>query len=97
MSLVVPRASTPDAYLEAAFDTRLVVLAGCTTTSFYGGSTVAHNDDGSDWNGNDLDLRSGVNDVALEPGVYRVGVATYSANGVAPGSEFTLNWRLRAQ
>ena len=96
-ALVVPQASTLDAYLEAGFDTRLVVLAGCTTTSFYSGNTVAHNDDGNDWNGNDLGLRSGVNGVALEPGVYRVGVATYSANGVAPGSEFTLNWRLRAQ
>ena len=90
-----------DTFIDSGFDSRLIVLSACTTTSFSSWQNpenlVGHSDDGNDWNGNDLGVDGGVNGALLAPGSYIIGVSTYSRNGVAPGSGFTLNYRLRAQ
>ena len=92
MMLTVTEDVVFDAYTESDFDTRLIVLHGCTTASWYTGE--AYNDDGTDWNGNDIGANSGVSGVALSPGQYIVAVTTYS--NWTDGGPFTLNYRFRA-
>jgi hypothetical protein len=94
--LTISEPAILDTYLDTAFDSRLVVLHGCITTSWYGGPTlVAHNDDGRDWNGNSLGTDGGINNVTLPQGQYIIGVSTYS-NWNTDGGDFTLHYRLRS-
>lgn len=93
--LTISEPTILDTYLDSDFDSRLVVLHGCTTTSFGGGENlVAHNDDGNDWNDNDLGADGGINDALLPAGQYIVGVATYSS--WSDGGPYTLHYRLRS-
>ena len=89
-----------DTFIGSNYDSRLVILSGCSTTGFYtwqSETLIRHNDDGSDWNGRGLGVNAGINSVPLDPGSYLIGVSHYSRSGVPAATAFTLNYRLRPQ
>jgi hypothetical protein len=90
--LNLTRPALLDAYLEATHDTVLYIADSCGTdslTPLSGGL----NDDGDDWNGNGLGVRSGINGVEIaEPGVYYLYIDGYDASD---SGDVTLNLRLQ--